>query len=57
MPLFDFDFEEMFCNKKHDICICKNICCSDIMKAEGCYKYLKEQNLFENQDNHNPENQ
>lgn len=57
MFFLDFDFEEMYCSKKHDICICKNICNSDIMKINNCYKNLKQLDLFENLNNHNLENQ
>lgn len=57
MFFLDFDFEENYCDKKHNICICKKICNSKIMKINKCYNLLKEQDLFENLNCHNLENQ
>ena len=53
-------FENMYCEKNKKNC-CAKLCCKSIpeqwRKALGCYEGLKEQDLFENLINHNPENQ
>ena len=53
-------FENLYCEKNKKNC-CAKLCCKSIpeewKKSFGCYDGLKEQDLFENQLNHNPENQ
>ena len=56
---FCADFEScqlsMWCNKAKKYCIAKEICNlnPDITKLEGCFELLKQQSLFEDQENHN----
>ena len=42
-----------YCEKLNKFCIARNICNPDIMKIEGCYTKLKQQDLFSNLPDHN----
>lgn len=42
-----------FCKITNKFCYLKYQCDENLMKARNCYKGLKQQDLFENQENHN----
>lgn len=46
-------WEESWCEKCKTNCCAKSECNSDIMKAFKCYKHLKQESLFDDQELHN----